>query len=590
MPDQRTSENWRLEEGGTEDEKWLLEESEQQISDQWQLQEPPLEPINSWQPVEYVKTPRPAGTWILPTIITLALLVTLGYAGYRVLPAFLNRDSEPTPTTDAAAGVPGVATAPSAEEATAPADQATPAEVAAPPVQETAPTPTLPPPTPTETTLVAQDFATVNNPFGVNARFAPSVDAAVIRILENGETLFVFSQQGDWLEVFVADTPLTEGQPLSGTVGFAATEFFTLSTQDITQGLRDQVLEYTGKLPTPTPEPTVAVVAPAPGDSTVVTGTEPGAPVAPLLTVTINAVNGVNVRRLPEEDDANIIRLLENGTVLPATGRTADSAWIQVTLPDALVGWIAAEFLVPSADIATLPVVDGSEAAPIATPGAAPVESTTVVTSGVEPPAPYTSVIPGDSSPAIIVTVVDGVNARSAPDLEADVETVVPQGAVLPATGRSADGLWVQVQLPTGVAAWVFRDTVSATPAVGALPAVGGPTPEPVLLPTPTPTPGAAPEEPAAEEPAEEEAEATEEPAITTVTAEVIPFFLPVYSEPSGESETVVRSQRGTDFVVIGQNADGSWLQVTTPDGATGWVIAGNVRVTGDVSGVPVVE
>src|SRR5215213_3742420 len=118
MPDQRTSENWRLEEGGKEDDKWLLQESEQQLSDQWQLQEPPLEPINSWQPVEYVKAPRPAGTWILPTIITIALLVTLGYAGYKVLPTLLNGDSDAdaTPTSEVSAVVPGVGTAQPAEE------------------------------------------------------------------------------------------------------------------------------------------------------------------------------------------------------------------------------------------------------------------------------------------------------------------------------------------------------------------------------------------------------------------------------------------------------------------------------------------
>ena len=587
MPDQRTSENWRLEEGGKEADKWLLQEDEQQLSDQWQLQDPPAEPINSWQPVEYVKTPRPAGTWILPTIITIALLVTLGYAGYKVLPALLNGDTEATPTAESAAVVPGVATSQPAEEQT-PVEQMTPAGDVT-PTQEVAPTATLPAPTPTvPSNLVTQEFATVNSPFGVNARFAPNTDAAIIRILENGESLFVFGQQGEWIEVFVADTPLTEGQPMSGTVGYAATEFFTVGTQEITQALRDQVLAYTGKLPTPTPEPTVAVVAPPPAGGTVVTDTgtttETGAtaPTAPLLTVTINAINGVNVRRAPETVETNIIRLLENGTVLPATGRTADNQWIQVTLPDAVSGWIAAEFLVPSADISTLPVLEGDAVAPVTTPGAAPVESTTVITSGVEPPPPYTSVVPGDSSPAIIVTVVDGVNARTEPTLDGDVETVVPQGAVLPATGRSADGQWVQVQLPTGVLAWIFRVTVTATPAVGALPAVGGPTPEPILLPTPTPAPVVAEPTPAATD--------TTEAETTTVTAEVMPLFLPVYSEPSGESETVTRAARGSDFVVIGQNADGSWLQVTTTGGDTGWVVAGNVRVTGDVSGVPVVE
>ena len=598
MPDQRASENWRLEENGKATDRWLLEESEQQLSDQWQLEEPPLQPIDSWQPVEYVKPPRPAGTWILPTIITIALLVTLGYAGYKVLPALLNGDSDPTPTEEVAAVVPGEATAEPVAEETGIADQATPVqEVVAPPVQDVAATPTLPAATPTEpSSFVTQEFATVNSPFGVNARFAPNTDAAIIRILENGETVFVFGQQGEWIEVLVADTPLTEGQPLSGTVGYAATEFFTVVTQEITEGLRDQILGYAGKLPTPTPEPTVAAVVPPPVESTPEgTAAAPDVsaptPSASLLTVTINAINGVNVRRLPITDDTNIIRLLENGTVLPATGRTADNLWIQVTLPDALSGWIAAEFLIPSADIATLPVVNADEASPVVTPGAAPVGSTTVVTSGIEPPAPYTNIIPNDSSPAIIVTVPDGVNARISPDLEADVETIVPQGAVLPAAGRSTDGQWVQVQLPTGVLAWIFRDTVDATPAVGALPAVGGPTPEPILLPTPTPSPvtvvepTAAPTVAATAEPA-----ATTEPASTTVGAEVIPFFLPVYSGPSAQSETVARSPRGADFVVIGQNADGSWVQVTTADGITGWVIAGNVRITGDLTSVPVVE
>lgn len=592
MPDQRTSENWRLEEGGKEADKWLLQESEQQLSDQWQLQEPPMEPINSWQPVEYVKAPRPAGTWILPTIITVALLVTLGYAGYKVLPALLNGDGA-TPTAEVGAVVPGVQTSQPAAEGT-PAEQMTPVDAATPP-QETAPTPTLPAVTPTlPPSLITQEFATVNSPFGVNARFAPNTDAAIIRILENGETLFVFSQQGEWIEVFVADTPLTEGQPMSGTVGFAATEFFTVGAQEITQGLRDQVLAYTGKLPTPTPEPTVAVVAPPPGDSAPVTGTGVTTPAAPLLTVTINSINGVNVRRAPVTEETNIIRLLENGTVLPATGRSADNLWIQVTLPDALSGWIAAEFLVPSADITTLPVVDGNAVAPVltpATPGAAPVDGAVVITSGIVPPPPYTNVVPADNVPAIIVTVVDGVNARTTPALEGDVETVVPQGAVLPATGRSADGQWVQVELPTGVLAWIFRDTVNATPAVGALPAVGGPTPEPILLPTPTPSPdtGTTTEEPTAE-PTAAAPEATATVESTTVSAEVIPFFLPVYSGPNNQSETVARSPRGADFVVIGQTADGSWLQVTTEDGITGWVVTGNVRVTGDVSSVPVVE
>ncbi len=539
--------------------------------------------------MEYVKTPRPAGTWILPTIITLALLVTLGYAGYKVLPAIFN-GGEATPTPQQEAVGPGAATATPGEEA------ATAAQPTLLPTQESqeenTPEPTEAAATPTApVAMVDQQFAVVNSPFGVNARFSAATDAPVIRVLENGEELFVFGQQGDWLEVFVADTPLTEGETLSGTVGYAATEFFTVSTKQITQGLRDQILTYAGKMPTPTPEATAADVAPAPSGNSAVTETAATTSTAPILTVTINAINGVNVRRQAASDDTNVIRLLENGTVLPATGRSADNKWIQVALPDGLSGWIAADFLVPSADITTLPVMDGTTAAPATgtTTTTAPIGTTTVVTSGVKPPAPYTSVIPSDSAPAIIVTVPDGVNARKQPLLDADVETVVPQGAVLPATGRSADNQWVQVQLPTGVLAWIFRDTVTATPAVGALPAVGGPTPEAVLLPTPTPNPATPAPVSTAATPAATVAAGTT-PGAATVSAKVVPFFLPVYSGPNNGSEKVANSARGSTFVVIGKNADGTWLQVTSDAGVTGWVVAGNVKVTGDLNTVPVAQ
>jgi len=106
---------------------------------------------------------------------------------------------------------------------------------------------------------------------------------------------------------------------------------------------------------------------------------------------------------------------------------------------------------------------------------------------------------------------------------------------------------------------------------------------ETILLPTPTPAADTA--APTAAAP-----EATTAPESSTVTAEVVPFLLPVYSEPDSGSTVVVRSQRGSDFVVIGRTADSAWLQVTTANGDSGWVVAGNVRVTGDVNGVPVVE
>jgi uncharacterized protein YgiM (DUF1202 family) len=619
--DPRANDNWRLEEGGRDDDKWLLRESEQTLTDQWSLQETdPVDPISSWQPVEYVKEPRRSTAWVLPTIITLALLVTLGYAVYRILPEVfgLASEAEPTPvdqaivaevTTTPAEGTPVAAGEP-AVTPEAPA-QPTPQQQVAPPPAEPTPTTAAP------TNLVTQDFATVNTEFGVNARSSPSVEAPIIRLLENGETLFVFGQQGEWLEVFVADTPLSEGQAFSGTVGYAAADFFDVSAREITVQLQNEVLAYAGKLPTPTAEP---VAQATPADAAPVGATTPttGTTEVGQLTVTVNAIYGVNVRRAPATtDEANIMRLLDNNTVLPAIGRTADTLWIQVRLPDQVDGWIAAEFLVPSADLTTQPVVGADGAAG---PTTQTITSTTAVTSStIVPPAPYTNVVPTDGSPAIIVTVVDGVNARSAPALDAEVEAVVPQGAVLAATGRSSDSQWVEVTLPTGVSAWIFRDTVVPVGAVGALPATDSglaPTPEPtfelVLLPTPTPTTGveaadtpepaatatpepttapAAPATPAPTATTESTPESTPESTTesTTVTAEVVPFALSLYDEPDSEAAMVAQARRGADFVVTGRTTDGSWLQVTTADGTIGWVRAGNVQVTGDIGTVPVV-
>ena len=567
MKDQNVDDNWQLREEGTPDEKWVLHESEQTLDDPWELQSAAAADLGGWQPVEYVKPRRPVAAWLLPMVISAALLVVIGYTGFRVLPDLLglNKGAETPTPAPAAVASPTVA---SAEEATP-----TSPPVAAPTattVVVAAPAPPQPPP---PSNLVAQQYAKVINPLGVNARVAPNTDATVIRILEFDETLWVFSTQGEWLELFVAEAPVVEDQPLLGAVGFAAAEFFAIETRDVSVDLQEQVLAYTGKLPTPTPVgPTPAAPTAAAGtpvtESVTATGT---APIG--VSVTNTAPAGVNVRRDPDATVENIIRLVENGAVLPAVARTADNAWVQVQLPDGVTGWIATEFVTASGDLNTLPTPAG---APAPTPSAPPVTAGGVVTSGVEVASPYTNVIP-QGTPAIIVTVVDGVNARSAPVLDADVEAVVPQGAVLPARGRSSDSQWVQVELPTGVLAWIFRDTVTATPEVGALPAVdgGAPTPTPtaapiVLLPTPTPSP---------------EPTATEAP----VTAAVRSFVLPVYTEANNESDIILRAPRGTDFVVVGQSAAGDWLQVETGAGV-GWVVAGNVNVTGDLTTVPVVE
>jgi SH3-like domain-containing protein len=599
MKEQIPNENWQLQEGAPPDQRWILQESEQPVSDQWSLQSAPLDEGREWQPVEYVKPARSPIAWLLPTVITIALLAVLGYTAYALLP--WSRGEE-----DPVAVVPPETQEGTVEPATTSVTTtaATGQEETAEPIVTPAATPTeAEPAAPTLVPLVAQRFGVITSAYGLNARVAPNTDAALIRILEQGETLFVFDVQGEWVELFVSDTPLAEGQPMSGTVGFAASEFMEISDREVSRDLVNQVLSFVGRplldeavqpaveapitettdvtgtagagvgesdipLPTVTPTPEGATEL---SETVAPTGTALSE--ADVVTVTINALNGVNVRRDPTAEVENVIRLLENGTILTAVARSEDGAWVQVLLPDGLTGWVTAEFLQASDGLENLPLP--GEAQPETTADA-PVAAGEVITSGFEVAAPFTNVVPSGNAPAIIVTVADGVNARSSPDVEAEAVLIAPQGAVLPALARSPDSQWVQVLLPTGEEAWIFRDTVTATPAVGALP--------PLEVETPTPTPEPTPTEEAT--PTPEPTEATEPDA----TASVRQLLLVVYAEPSNDAADIARSPRGSTLQVTGRNTAGDWLQVLTEDGQTGWVSANGVSVSVPIDSLPVAE
>ncbi len=84
-----------------------------------------------------------------------------------------------------------------------------------------------------------------------------------------------------------------------------------------------------------------------------------------------------------------------------------------------------------------------------------------------------------DVSPADAFTPADGVdvsaigsvNIRSAPSTRANVLGSVPNGTVLPADGRSADGEWLRV-LFNASPAWINRSLVNAPDAADSLPVI----------------------------------------------------------------------------------------------------------------------
>ena len=89
MKDDASSQGWELEDTGDAEDRWVLEESEQQLGDEWDLEGTP-EPVGQWQPVEYDKPRRGGPAWILPTVVTIALLAVLGYSAVTLVPELVD--------------------------------------------------------------------------------------------------------------------------------------------------------------------------------------------------------------------------------------------------------------------------------------------------------------------------------------------------------------------------------------------------------------------------------------------------------------------------------------------------------------------
>lgn len=628
MKDQESNENWQLEEGNQVDDRWVLRESEQQLNDQWELnQADEEEPIRDWQPVEYNRPERSGLAWVVPVVITVFLLVLIGYSGFILLPQIINpTDPDSVAVTDTATPTPegeGIAPAEmtpvdeAGEDGTTPAVPA--ADTPAPtPNEATAPdesgadsedgdneagTPVLPAPTQSlEPTTIEQNFATVITTYGVNARLQPDPDGEVLRILNQGESFFLFGAPAEgWLEILVADedVELVQGQPIEGEIAYAAAEFFDVETQPILRSFYEDIMTFAGRTPElpdspDTDTPIVGLPTPTPGpdgDATSddETGTDTATPATTPEPVTarIDSPAGLNVRTTPDTT-GEIISLLPEGAVVPALDISDDEQWVQVQLEDGAVGWIFSEFITVDGDLNTLA---NRPSAPAAAPGV--IDATQVITSGIVPPAPFSAIIPGDT-PAVVIAVAAGAIARVEPAATAQELTLLPQGAALPAINRTADGQWIEVELPEGnLTGWISRSVVSVTTDIDTLPIEGvvadaddadtddSDTGSTILLPTPTP--GAT---------GGDTSTGTGTGTGTTPEAQatVRDILLTVYPEPSATGNSVAMLPRGTVVPVSGRNDDADWVLIETEDGDAGWVAVRSVILSVSVNTLPVVE
>jgi len=549
--------NWQLEEGNEPLDQWKLQDAEQDTR-HLQLQQGGDTP-SDWQPVEYQRTPARGGrNWVLPSIVIVALLVALGYVGFVSLNRFGTggislgplsfgvADEAPTPTAT---------TAVTAEETAPAAITEAPTEEPTPNVEATVPTPTMEPPTPAPA-LITTRIGTVNQAAGVNARREPSTDGAIVRLLNKGERVTVVRQEGDWL---LAILPENEA-------AWAWAEYFDQAVGD------QRTLEEWNATLVAVGLPPVAVESEA--------EPTPMAPPGVTLPVTVIADPGATLRIEPATQ-AQVVGEALLGATMTASGRTDTSEWLLVTLADGRRGWISANLITVAGDVATLAmqpanllmtegvIAEPSPATP--TPEVQIIGAPfTLETNGVLPAAPFTNTVPTVGA-AIAISDTAGVRARSAPSLEGDVLGFLPNGAVLPAVGRSADNEWVQITLPDNQRAWVFRAVVTVSSNIDTMPIVGADG----AVAEPAPTPAAEATAPA---------ETGGEPTLTVRSL----LGANVRSAPDNESETLDTVSLGASFPAIGRSEDSTWIQVRLADGSVGWLLASTSALNVDASMLPV--
>lgn len=150
-----------------------------------------------------------------------------------------------------------------------------------------------------------------------------------------------------------------------------------------------------------------------------------------------------------------------------------------------------------------------------------------------------------------IITNVSRLNVRQGPGTGFPAITQISAGANLTLNGRNADTSWIQVTLPGNIVGWVRSTYVSSSVALASLPVV---------------VQG------------------------TGASGSVHAFFLNVRSGPGVGFPEIGVLSRDDGVSILGRNFDGSWLNISTPGGVTGWANRGFIRTNVDVMTLPVTD
>lgn len=292
--------------------------------------------------------------------------------------------------------------------------------------------------------------AVVTGEPGINARQEPAREAVVLLNIANGERLTAIGRNaaGDWLVVELPD----------GNLGWVLTSFVSLSGEvnTLPELPANVVLEGLPEPATPAAQATLAATSTPVAESAptglVVSSVTPREPYTNTIPATGAAIavtdtTGVNARSAPALD-GGILGVVPNGAVLPAVGLSEDGEWVRVELPAGQQGWMFRDAVSVSSNIDTLPVLnaDGEPVVSTATP---------------EP-----------EGPTATVSTLLGSNVRPSPSEDSEPLDTAAMGEVLPAIGRTADGLWVQVSLDGDTSGWMLAATVELNVDIATLPVI----------------------------------------------------------------------------------------------------------------------
>jgi uncharacterized protein YraI len=257
-------------------------------------------------------------------------------------------------------------------------------------------------------------------------------------------------------------------------------------------------------------------------------GTTPGQPTG--ITATVN-VALLNFRSAPSST-AQILSKLNQGQVYPATGRTADNAWVQLSV-GGVTGWVAVQYVTLSGDINTLPVVSGGEAA-----GA--------------PPPPQPTGVRG--------RVMGNLRIRSAPNVHSARVGLMPWGTEVDILGIDRGRTWYQVNY-NGTVGWSYAPWIRIIQGTfDMLPYTDGTQP------------------------------AFEPPPATQGTVVQAYGNMRIRSGPGFQYPVVARAVWGSRLQAVGRSSNGLWYKVQYGD-VVGFSFASWYRVVqGNISSLPVTD